>query len=366
LSEVVVAVDMRMAAQSGIGRYVTELVSRMVPGSGIDWKLIGDADVIRRAVPESANDGGGRTEIVPLLTPIYTAREQITIPRAIPSRTGLFWSPHYNIPIFRGGRLLVTVHDVLHLARPRFVEGAHRRAYARLMFGAVSRKATRIICVSEHTASEVMRYTGVSASRIRVIHNGVTPGWGAPSSEPTETPPYLLAVGNVKPHKNLGVLMAAFEAMRDEIRHDLVIVGRKDGFQTGDANVVQRAAGMGGRVRFTGEVSDAELGRYLRNADALVFPSLYEGFGLPPLEAMAAGCPVVCSNAASLPEVCGGAALYFDPTNPLELVARLRELLSDPALADDLRARGRERAALFSWERCAEETRKVLEEALVS
>ncbi len=356
-----VSVDARMASSSGIGRYVRELTTRLVSVPEISWNLMGG----RQALPATAAIGSGTgTRLIPLRAPIYTLREQWELKNAIPPDSDLVWSPHYNIPLFWRGRLLVTVHDVLHLAEPRFVPGVHRRAYARLMFAAVARRATHVICVSKHTADELMRHTGLAASRITVVHNGVTPLGSGDASLPVTERPYILAVGNVKPHKNLGVLLDAFAVLRDEIPHDLIIVGRMEGFRTGDAEVIRRAEAMEPRVKLVGEISDEALGTYLSNAGALVFPSLYEGFGLPPLEAMAAGCPVVCSDAASLPEVCGDAALLFDAERPEELVVRLRALLGDPRMADDLRTRGRQRAVEFSWERCAAETRQVLERVL--
>lgn len=139
-----------------------------------------------------------------------------------------------------------------------------------------------------------------------------------------------------------------------------MVVGQREGLITGDAAVVEAAARLGERVRFAGRVPDAELRRYYAHADALVLPSLYEGFGLTPLEAMAAGCPVVASDATSIPEVCGDAALYFDAQRPEQVTAQLLRLLAQPALADELRSRGRARVRLFTWERAAREVAAVL------
>jgi glycosyltransferase involved in cell wall biosynthesis len=146
----------------------------------------------------------------------------------------------------------------------------------------------------------------------------------------------------------------------DRVPHDLVLVGKKEGFITGDHLVAQEAHRLGGRVKFTGYVDDQQLRQYFAHADAMVFPSLYEGFGLPPLEAMAAGCPVLVSNAGPMPEVCGDAALYCDPRRPEDIAAKLLGLMSDAELQDRLRRQGYERARGFTWDRCVRQTCEVI------
>jgi glycosyltransferase involved in cell wall biosynthesis len=150
----------------------------------------------------------------------------------------------------------------------------------------------------------------------------------------------------------------------ESLPHDLVIVGRHEGMIGPDASVLERGRRSPDRVHFTGDVSDAELHDYVRGAAALVFPSRYEGFGLPPLEAMAAGCPCIVSSAASLPEVCGNAPLYFDPESAEQLAARLVELVSDESLRNALIVRGRAHAATYDWNRCAHSTIKSFDAAL--
>ena len=142
-----------------------------------------------------------------------------------------------------------------------------------------------------------------------------------------------------------------------------VIVGKRDGFITGDKRVAAKAAAMRDRVIFTGEVSndDGVFRQYFAHADALILPSLYEGFGLPPLEAMACGCPVIVSNLGSLPEVCGDAALYCDPHSPQDIAAKIKLLTQNDELRRQLSERGVENARQFTWERCAEHTVGVLE-----
>jgi glycosyltransferase involved in cell wall biosynthesis len=296
---------------------------------------------------------------------IYSICEQFEIPQKIQRDSALFWSPHYNIPLFVRGRLLVTVHDVFHLTMPQFVGGLHKQLYAKGMFAAIKRKADKIICVSEFTKNELVRFVGVNPSKIRVIYNGIDKTWfGIKANIYPHEKPYLLFVGNVKPHKNLVLLLKAFESIMTNIPQDLIIVGKKEGFITGDKIVQEKAAKLGDRVHFTGHVSDEILKQYYAYADAMVFPSLYEGFGFPPLEAMACGCPTIVSNVASLPEVCGDAALYCDPYRPNDIAEKILFLLTNASLQSELRERGIQRAKQFTWEKCAEETGAVIKELI--
>jgi len=169
-------------------------------------------------------------------------------------------------------------------------------------------------------------------------------------------------VGNVKPHKNLGTLISAFKRIANRVAQDLVIVGKLSGFITSDAAVGQSAAILGDRIRLVGEVDPGLLEQFFIHADALVLPSLYEGFGLPPLEAMACGCPTIVARAGALPEVCGSASLYFNPTDPEELAATLLRVLTDEHVRLELRRQGSSHAAQFSWDRCAEQTLALIEE----
>ena len=350
-----------MMQSSGIGTYLRQLLPRVVQlNPDLAFELIGAAEL--------ADLGWGsdsRVAITESHASLYTIREQLEVVARSNRQADLFWSPHYNIPLLRRGRLLVTVHDLAHLALPELVRGVHRRAYARMMFQAVSRAAVRIFD-SRFTAREYERLVGPMRKDDRVIYPGVDRSWFEVVRSPPPHPrPYLLFVGNVKPHKNLRVLLRMMAGMKDILEHDLVIVGRKEGFIHGDAEVLEHAAPLGDRVLFTGWIDEDRLKQYFKHAAALVFPSYYEGFGLPPLEAMACGCPVVVSRAASLPEVCGDAALYFEPSSPDALGRQVRTLLTDEVLRSELVERGRERASAFTWDRCATETSEVLRSAMV-
>lgn len=357
-----IAIDVRMLNSSGIGTYLQNLLPRLIQARPrYRFHLLGDPTALGTfAWSHTAN-----VAIAPCTAPIYSIAEQVQLSASTPVDTEVFWSPHYNIPLRSPGKLMVTVHDLFHLALPEFVHGVHRRLYARFMFAALRRRASAIVTSSYFTASEFARLVGNTEPPPRPIHLGVGESWFhvRPVCRPHESP-FLLFVGNVKPHKNLVALLQAFRLIRHTIPHDLVIVGRREGFITGDTQSIKLAERLHERVHFTGVIETPRLEQYMAFADALVLPSLYEGFGLPPLEAMACGCPVIVSNVASLPEVCSDAALYCNPRSPEDIAARILQLLGDDGLRAELREKGRARAASFSWDRCAEETLGVMDTLL--
>ena len=296
---------------------------------------------------------------------MYSIREQLDYLKLIPHGTKLYFATHYNVPLFYSGRMLVTVYDMMHLAMPKFVQGYHKRLYARLMFAAVRLKAESVLTISEFTKNEMYRLLGEFSQPITPILLGVGNEWFSIPRMPSLHPrPFFLCVGNIKPHKNLKLLVKAFITIADRVPHDLVLVGKKEGFIHGDQEVAMLAKSFPGRIYFTGRVPDVDLHQYFCHADALIFPSLYEGFGLPPLEAMAAGCPVVVSNAGPLREVCGDAALYFNPYDESDLSEKLLRIIHDIELQGALRNRGYERAKTFTWERCVSQTCDVIEKLL--
>jgi len=353
------AIDARMLSRSGIGTYVSNVLPRLIPlYRGGRIHLLGERSELAR-LPWARGDA---VSLVDCASPIFSLDEQLRLPRAIPAETDVFWSPQFNIPLLYRGRLLVTIHDVLHLAMPRYMGGMHKGLYARALLAAVRWKADAVVCNSRFTANELMRRVGVKASKIEVTHLGVDEAWFSvdKGARPHEKP-YFVFVGNVKAHKNIAGLIQAFQDISGRIPHDLVIVGKKDGFVTGDRKVEGWAAALGERVKFTGLVDDALLKRYVGWADALVLPSFYEGFGLPPLEAMACGCPAIVSTSASLPEVCGDAALYCDPHDVKDIAARMIEVATSDATRAALREKGLARARQFTWDKCARETLAVIE-----
>lgn len=358
-----VVVDARMMNHAGIGVYIRKLVPRvrarlagwrftvLVPSDAANATIFGD-DVVRCS------------------SAIYTIAEQLELPRVTPRDADLFWSPHYNVPLRLRTPLVATVHDVAHLARRERggVVGMLRTTYARQLMENVRLRARQIMFVSEFSRGEFTRLVGVPRKSI-VVPNGVDDGWTRAASALSPQPqrnvrPYILFVGSVKPHKNVGGLLRAFEQIVNGVPHDLVIAGNHEGMRTIDSAAIDSAKALGDRVRLLGRVSDAELPELVAAADVLVLPSFYEGFGLPPIEAMAVGCPVLVSDIPALRETCGDAALYCDPHAPGDIARQLRAMLADSVLRARLVERGRLRAARFTWDAAAQTVADVFADAV--
>lgn len=355
-----IVINLRMLRSSGIGTYLRHVAPAVVAAlPEVRFSLLGDP----RELDSLAWSGRSRLRLIPLTARTYSPAEQWGMARLAPAGADLFWSPHYAIPLAWRGRLLVTIHDLNHLALAHMLR-PHHRLYARFLFRAAAWRATRVIAVSRFTQTEAVSRLGLPPERITVIPNGVDrPAPGAVPPRPLADP-YILFVGNVKPHKNLIALLRAFDRLRSEIPHRLAVVGRNTGLVTRDDRFLREAEKLGDRLCFAGEASDAELDAWYRHAAVLAFPSLYEGFGLPPLEAMSRGCPAVVSRAASMPEVCGEAALYFDPLDPEDLARQLRRVLLDPQTRQTLTRRGLETAQAYAWEKSAQAHVRVFQELL--
>jgi len=353
-----IAIDLRMYRHSGIGRYLRNLLPPLLP--------LLHADAIRVIAPPTLIADAPwlldpSVEVFPADAPVYSIAEQLLPLRGAFPDTQVLWVPHYNAPLFYRGPLAVTIHDIAPLALPEILGNPLKRAYARLLIERSTARAAVILSASEFTSRELQTTLGVDPRKITVAYQGLDAAWPA-TAEPHREPdaaPYILYVGNVKPNKNLGRLLEAFAEIQHRIPHRLVLAGRMRGFGTSDDAVLRRAAAMGDRVRFTDEVSDSDLIALYAGATALVLPSLYEGFGLPLLEAMRLGCPVLSSNAAALPEIAADAALYFDPRDPQSIADCLLRV-ADAPLLESLRTAGRLRAAQFSYARCATQTAAVL------
>lgn len=356
-------IDLRMYRMSGIGRYLRNLIPLVLPLIDANHiRVIGDASDLQTA--DWSKDP--RVELYASDAGIYGLMEQALVLTGAFRGAALLWVPHYSVPLFYPGRLVVTIHDVCHLALPESLNSNIKRMYARLLFSNAARRADAILCDSEFTSLEVQRFLRVRASKVHVAHLGLDATWDAratPHVEPNAVP-YFLFVGNLKPNKNLSTLVKAFRLVMGAIPHRLIIVGKAENMKFVDQSAVGEAGELDSRVHLAGEISDQRLVEYYRGAEALVFPSLYEGFGLPPLEAMSLGCPVLCSNASSLPEIAGDAALYFDPRDTSDLAAKLLRITQAPELRSHLVQRGLDRVGMFSYKTCARQTADVLNSIL--
>ena len=359
----VVTIDARMATDGGIGTYLQGLVPR-IAALRPAWRFValGDPAELRGlswdAIPNLEIRAAGAR--------IFTVREQLELPARTMRGTSVFWAPNYNIPLLDGAPLVVTIHDVNHVALPELMGGALRRSYARWMLSLAMRRARHVLFDTAFTRDEAERLLGPPRGPSTVVHLGVGDEWTQARRRHPERPiqrPYFLYVGNLKRHKNVPLLLRAFGRIASRVPHQLVLIGRREGLRA-DPAVDRELHGLADRVTALGEVSTERVRHHVAHASALVTASRYEGFGLPPLEAMAAGCPVVVSRAGSLPEVCGDAALYCDPSSEESVADALLRVATDERLRGELVARGAVRASGFTWERAAARTAQALESAL--
>lgn len=344
-----VLLDARKARDYGIGRYVLGLLHALARRGELTLSAI--------VFPEDASLLPARVTPVFSSAGHYSARELFAVRSAIArTKPELFHAPHYVVPLAPAAPTIVTIHDLMHVRRPEHA-ALHRRAYAAWMIRRAVRIAARIVAVSEETRRDLIAFVPKASGKTVVIPNGAADGFfraGDGAASQREDPsPYLLFVGNDKPHKNLDGLLAAFAILRAS-HPDLEL--RLAGVGAG------RRAGDG--VRALGFVPDDALPGIVAGARVLVLPSFAEGFGLPVLEAQAAGTPVACSDLPSLCETSGGAAAFFDPSDYASIARTLDGLLGDEAARSRLREAGRARAAAFTWDRVAERTAALYREAL--
>jgi len=355
-----IAIDVRKWQDYGIGTYVRNLVRHLARldhettyllfcNPADEWTL---RDLAENFVP--VVDGSAR----------YGLREHVSIPLKL-RRLGaeLLHSPHYVRPLLCTIPSVVTIHDCIHLLFPQYLPSRMAYRYARFMMGSAVRRSSLVFTVSEASRADILRfYPSVEPEKVHVVPNAIDAELlEDPGEEEMERVReryqihgrFVLFVGNVKPHKNLERLIRAFAQVRQARGHDdlrLVLIGN-DVSRDGALRRTIEAAGVRQDVRFFGFVPHRTLAALYRMAAVFAFPSLYEGFGLPPLEAMACGTPVVTSRVSSLPEVVGDGALLVDPYSAEDVARGISRVLDDADLRAQLVQKGRARAAQFSWER---------------
>src|SRR5688572_30255095 len=359
-----IAIDARKWRDYGIGTYVRNLVRHLahLDRSSTYFLFCNQADesmlrdLAENFVPVIDDSSG------------YGMREHLSIPHKLRSLgVDLFHAPHYVLPLLCRRRSVVTIHDCIHLLFPEYLPNRLAYRYAKLMMGSAVQRSSLVFTVSEASRRDILQfYPEADPERLQVVPNAIDETLLAdPGEEEMERVKeryqirgrVVLYAGNIKPHKNLDRLIQAFGLLKQRPGHEdlkLLIIGDEIGKYPSLRRRVE-AAGVRQDVRFFGFVPDQTLAALYRLASVFAFPSLYEGFGLPPLEAMACGTPVVTSNVSSIPEVVGDAAVQVNPEKVFEIARALKNVLLDDALRATLIERGYRQAARFSWDDTARE-----------
>jgi len=373
---------------SGVGKYTASLIEYLARIDGnneyilfFDRPALRDRLILKAGLKDKPNF---RTKIVSYS--LFSSANQFFMPRILNSeRVDVFHSTNFMIPLFGfKGKMVVTVHDLIPLLFPHYTPKARKTrffALYRLIMKLVARRADRIIAVSENSKNDLKRALNLFDEKVAVVYNGIDLKY---STGETSLPAvqerdkslsreirkrYLISpdaklifwVGRPEPYKNLGALVRAFSRVSEGVNCCLVIAGEEDERYPETTGLVKEL-GLEKRVVFTGYLEEEALIDLYRTASLFVLPSLYEGFGLPVLEAFACGVPVITSNRASLPEVAGDAAILIDPEDIDALTRGMTDVLGSEHLRNEFIGKGLRRAKQFSWEKTARETLRVYEE----
>ena len=351
-----IAIDARKLHDFGIGTYIRNVLRGLAALDRTTEYVV----LCRPADVEATSQLGANFRPVAEPARPYSVGEQIRIPISlVRERAHLLHEPHYVLPSATRCRSVVTIHDCIHLMFPQYLPGSMAYLYARAMMWSAVNRSDRILTVSEASKRDILRFFDIPPEKVVVIYNAIDERFlGPPNFEQMDLIrqryqldyPFLLYVGNIKPHKNVERLIDAFGMVRTKGLGDLrlVIIGDELSKYPALRQAVHRHR-LDKYVRFLGFQPHDTLAGFYRLARAFVFPSLYEGFGLPPLEAMACGTPVVTSNVSSLPEIAGDAALLVDPYDRESIADAIRRAVTDEPLREVLSARGRARVRQFSW-----------------
>ncbi len=366
-----IGIDARKLTDFGIGTYIQNLVRALAALDGENRYAL----FVGPRHRDLLDDLPPNFQLVIERSPLYSVRELLALSwRLLRMRLDLYHATHYVLPSVVPCKAVVTIHDIIHLLYPEFLPGPLAFFYAQRMIRRSLVRGDRIIADSQNTKTDLMEYFEVDGQKIQVIYPGVADRFRRrlPDDEigrltaPLSLPPeYLLFVGNPKPHKNLENVVAAYARALEGAKFDahLVCVGDREG----EFRVRQRVErlGVGERVHLLGHVDDERLVAVYQGARLLLYPTLYEGFGLPVVEAMACGVPVITSSSSSLKEIAEGYAHLVDPLDVGEIADALVQCLTDDEHRRALARLGQKRSRDFRWSATAERTletyRRVLE-----
>ena len=355
-----------MINHSGIGTNIKNMIPNLIDNYNLT--LLGNSEILD-SFPWSK-----QIRIINAKSPIYSIKEQIELPTKIP-KCDLFVSPHYNIPLLKikASKRAVIINDVNHLVFANQLSSL-KVIYAKYMINTAIRRSDKVITLSGFSKNEILKYTHVRGKEIRIVYCGLDneklryklheKSFEEIRSTYKLPENYFLYVGSIKPHKNLRTAVKAFNlwSKKNISPIKLVLIGIKKNDLEKDMEISKLFDQD--RIIIPGFVEDSDLPLIYKNAECLIFPSIYEGFGLPPLEAMIYGCPVIASNSASIPEVCGDAALYFDPLKVEDLVEKMIILTGDKNLRNELINKGYTNILRFGWEKFAQNLKREFDDTI--
>lgn len=350
-----VCIDARMYYNAGIGTYIRTLLKNLDLTKFKIYLIVTD-EIKKKETWLEQN-----FELIVLNAAIYSIKEQIFLPLKIPA-CDLFFSPHFNVPLMpiRAKKRLMTIHDVYHLAffsSLKFFE----KIYAKLFICKAALHADKILTVSEFSKSEILKYTKIKKDKIDVIYNAIDVSIFKNAKNIDDSQKvkkrlslpgkYFLFVGNFKPHKNLVNLIKAFVEIENFFSDVyLVIVGKNKNLKNfvDIEKILKTNEALREKIKILYDVDNEDLSLIYENAISLVFPSMYEGFGYPPLEAMSMKCPVITSNRASIPEICKDGAIYIEPNDYKSIYIAMKKIIEDKDLRKSLIEKGKNRVNSFT------------------
>jgi len=359
----------------GIGNYTQALLYQLAVDPAIEIIPVAYGDYPLPALPDTASSPWVFSEYKCLSVLSAVSNRSFVGTNRLKSRIDLMHAPDHYIPKHRGLPVVATIMDVIPLSNPEWAS-TRMRKLKNMLWKHSARNLSYIITISEYSKQQITRHFSIAEEKIHVIPLGVDEKWFQPF-DPTGadeilqkyglSQPYFLFVGTLQPRKNIARMISAYRALPSAIRNDvpLVIVGRP-GWQCDELIKTLTAPAASPSLRWLRHLPDADLQIVLKQATTLVFPSLHEGFGLPVLEAFAAGVPVITSNTTALTEVAADAAMLINPLDTEEILAAMQTMLEQPDLAADFKHKGKQRAQMYSWSRTAAMTIDVYKQALRS
>ncbi len=346
-------IDARMSMNSGIGTYIRNIVKHLKNGP-FKVKLILHPHLLD-LWPEAHS-----MDLILTSAPIYSMEEQIKLPFLIP-KCDIFWSPHYNVPLLpiRAKKRVVTLHDVNHLFFAKKLP-IHKKYYAKIVIRSATQLSDCIITSSTFSKEEIIKFTKAKKEKIEVIYHGIDRSHFKSNFEPEYLKTiqikynlpskFFLFVGTLAPHKNIARLLKAWNILSNTHPDwHLVLVGK----QTNDVEwkqVILQNPSLKEKIHFLGQINDLDLPGIYHLGFATILPSLYEGFGLTPLESISCATPIILSNVTSLPEIYGSSAIYIDPYNESDIAQKIEKMILDSKSYSQLKQIGIEKSQQFSWE----------------